>query len=259
VCSPLGAGASSGLARSRKGEAGFVVGEALLSVGRRPVAIALSESIFPFRHRLSGPCNDFVVAANEVVMAESDFELLRGSVAMPAVFGGVFDRHARSVYRYVRRRVGDEFASDVTAEVFVRAFRDRGRFDGRGGSALPWLLGIATNVIRMHRRSEQRRWRAYARAAERDGVGMPTDEIADRVDAEASKGVLSEALAALPFRQRDVLLLYAWADLSAAEIAVALSVPVGTVRSDLHRARRFITNRLETYAPHLILEKEPKA
>ena len=191
-------------------------------------------------------------------MAESDFELCRGSVAMPAMFGAVFDRHARSVYRYVRRRVGDEFASDVTAEVFARAFRDRGRFDGRGDSALPWLLGIGTNVMRVHRRSEERRLRAYARAAESERVGMPTDEIADRVDAEAVSGVLSEALAALPVRQRDVLLLHAWADLSASEIAVALAVPAGTVRSDLHRARRFITARLETHAPDLVLDKEPK-
>lgn len=95
----------------------------------------------------------------------------------------------------------------MTAEVFARAFRDRGRLDGRGQSALPWLLGIGTNVIRMHRRSEERRLRAYGRAAERGRVGLPTDEIEDRVDAEAVGAVLSEALAAMPLRQRDVLLL----------------------------------------------------
>jgi RNA polymerase sigma factor (sigma-70 family) len=192
-------------------------------------------------------------------VTESDYELVRGSVAMPAMFGGIFNRHARSVYRYVRRRVGDELASDVTAEVFARAFRARGSFDGRGESALPWLLGIGTNVIRMHRRSEERRLRAYARAAERAHVGVPADEIEDRVDAEAVGGVLSAALAAMPLRQRDVLLLHAWADLSASEIAVALALPAGTVRSDLHRARRFVTARLGAYAPHLMLEKEPKA
>jgi RNA polymerase sigma-70 factor (ECF subfamily) len=192
-------------------------------------------------------------------MAESDYELVRKSVGMPAMFGAIFDRHAPSVYRYVRRRVGDELASDVTAEVFTRAFRDRGRFDGRGESVLPWLLGIATNVIRMHRRSEGRRLRAYARAGEDGRVGMPTDEIEDRVDAGAVGAVLSEALAAMPLRQRDVLLLHAWADLSASEIAVALAMPAGTVRSDLHRARVFVTGRLAAHAPHVILEKEPTA
>ena len=190
-------------------------------------------------------------------MAGSDYEVVQVSVAMPATFGEIFDRHARSVFRYVRRRVGDELASDVTAEVFARAFRDRERFDGRGESALPWLLGIGTNVIRMHRRSEERRLRAYARAAEREQDAMATEEIVDRLDAEAVRGVLSDALAALPLRQRDVLLLHAWAGLSPSEIAVALGLPAGTARSDLHRARRFVVARLEVHAPNMTVEEEP--
>jgi RNA polymerase sigma factor (sigma-70 family) len=193
-------------------------------------------------------------------MAPSDYELIRESVVgIPAIFGTVFDRHGQSVYRYVRRRVGDELASDVAAEVFARAFAGRESFDGRGGSALPWLLGIATNVVRMHRRSEERRLRASARAAEPERVGIATEEIHDRVDAEAIGPVLAKALAAMPARQRDVLLLSAWADLSPSEIAVALSLPAGTVRSDLHRARGFVTARLEIGAPHLVIEKESKA
>jgi DNA-directed RNA polymerase specialized sigma24 family protein len=127
---------------------------------------------------------------------QSDYELVRESLAAPMVFGAVFDRHSASLYRYVRRRAGDELASDVTAEVFTRGFRDRGRFDGRGESALPWLLGIATNVIKMHRRSEERRLRAYARAAGRERGWVLTDEIDDPLDAEAARAVLSEALAA---------------------------------------------------------------
>jgi RNA polymerase sigma factor (sigma-70 family) len=191
--------------------------------------------------------------------AQSDYVLVRESIAVPAVFGAVFDRHSRSVYRYVRRRVGVELASDVTAEVFTRAFRDRARFDGRVESAFPWLLGIATNVIRMHRRAEERRLRAYARAAEPEPGGEFAAEIGDRVDAQAVRAVLSEALAALPSRQRDVLLLRAWADLSSSEIAVALSMSPGTVRSDLHRARGFVIARLAAQAPQVVLEKEPNA
>ncbi len=55
-------------------------------------------------------------------------------------------------------------------------------------------------------------------------------------------------LAALPARQRDVLLLHAWAELSLAEIAVALDLPAPTVRSHIHRARRFIESRLPQHA-----------
>jgi RNA polymerase sigma factor (sigma-70 family) len=187
----------------------------------------------------------------------SDYELIRESIVVPAVFSALFDRHSRSVYRYVRRRVGDELASDVTAEVFTRAFRHRASFDGRAGSALPWLLGITTNVIRMHRRAEERRLRAYARTAEREPGGELTAEIDARVDAQALRAGLSDALAALPSRQRDVLLLSAWADLSPSEIALALVLAPGTVRSDLHRARRFVAARLAADIPEIVLEKEP--
>ncbi len=189
--------------------------------------------------------------------AETDYEVIRESLASPAVFAGIFDRHSRAVYRYVRRRIGDGLAADVTAEVFTRAFRDRGSLDGRAESALPWLLGIATNLIRMHRRGEERRLRAYARAAGRERGGVFGDEVDDRLDAEAARAALSEALAAMPSRQRDVLLLHAWADLSASEIAVAMALPPGTVRSDLHRARGFAAARLAARAPHIVLGKEP--
>jgi RNA polymerase sigma factor (sigma-70 family) len=175
---------------------------------------------------------------------ESDHELVRQSWTSPAAFGGLFDRHGRAVYRYVRRRVGDDLASDVTAEAFTRAFRDRGRFDGRSGSALPWLLGIATNIVRMNARSEERRLRAYARFAANGQSSLSLVDIDARLDAQALGPVLAEALAAMPSRQRDVLLLHAWGELSPAEIATALRVAPGTIRSDLHRARRFVEARL---------------
>jgi RNA polymerase sigma factor (sigma-70 family) len=191
--------------------------------------------------------------------AASDYEVVRESAAVPAAFGAIFDRHSRLVYRYVRRRVGLEVASDVTAEVFLRAFRDRAGFDGRDQSALPWLLGIATNLIRMHHRTEERRLRAYARATEPGADRELSAEIDERLDAQSVRAVLSDALLALPSRQREVLLLRAWADLSAAEIAVALALSPGTVRSDLHRARNFVRGRLAAYAPQMVLEKEPNA
>lgn len=187
----------------------------------------------------------------------SDEELIRESLATPSVFGAIFDRHSPSVFRYVRRRIGDELAVDVTAEVFTRAFRYRERFDGRDESALPWLLGIGTNLIRGHRRAEQRRLRAYARVAGQDGGGRANDEIEDRLAAEDVRGVLADALAELSARQRDILLLHAWGELSPSEIAVALALAPGTVRSDLHRARGSVAARLATHAPHIVPDQEP--
>lgn len=190
-----------------------------------------------------------------MVMADlSDDAVIGQSLQTPAMFGAIFDRHSRLVYRYLRRRVGEDLAADLTAEVFTRAFNARDRYEPRGDSAVPWLLGIATNLVRMHRRSEERRLRAYARAAvgERALVLSPpggsSGDLDDRLDAAALAPVLGEALAALPARQRDVLLLHAWADLSLAEIAVALDLPAATVRSHIRRTRRLIENRLPQHA-----------
>jgi RNA polymerase sigma-70 factor (ECF subfamily) len=189
-----------------------------------------------------------------VMTDESDDIVIGQSVQTPAAFGAIFDRYSRPVYRYLRRRVGDDLAADLTAEVFARAFNGRDRYERRGDSALPWLLGIATNLAKMHRRREERRLRAYARAAvaepalvsSRQAVG--SGDLDDRLDAAALGPALGEALAALPPRQRDVLLLHAWADLSLAEIAVALDLPAATVRSHIRRARRLIESRLPQHA-----------
>lgn len=101
----------------------------------------------------------------------------------------------------------------------------------------PWLFGIAANLLRRHRRAEERRLRAYARAAMAPGDASAFDGVDERLDAAAATVALAHALASLGPGERDVLLLHAWADLSYEQIAGALAIPVGTVRSRLHRAR----------------------
>jgi RNA polymerase sigma-70 factor, ECF subfamily len=185
-----------------------------------------------------------MIATAEGLRAPSDRDVILSSRERPECFEAVFDRHATTIYRYLRRRVGAALAEDLLAETFARAFRARRRFDRRGESALPWLYGIAANLLRMHRRTEERRLRAYARAAER---GFDLSQGADsdhRLDAVALRPSLAEALAGLPLGQREVLLLHAWAELSHAEIAAALDISAGTVRSRLHRARAHIAEHL---------------
>jgi RNA polymerase sigma-70 factor (ECF subfamily) len=123
----------------------------------------------------------------------------------------------------------------VGATVFVEAFSTRSRFDLDRADARPWLYGIATNLIHRHRRTEARRLRAYSRS---DPVGpdAPPD-IDQRLDAAAMGPRLASALSELAAGDRDALLLFAWADLSYDDIALATHVPVGTVRSRIHRAR----------------------
>jgi RNA polymerase sigma factor (sigma-70 family) len=149
----------------------------------------------------------------------------------PAAFGAIFDRHYPAVHAFAQRRVGYELAEEVASETFARAFAQRRRYDGRP-DPLPWLLGIATNLMRRHWRSERRRLDAYARVAFQQ---------ATHVDPAAAESAI-KAVARLPRRQREVVLLHVWADLSYEQIARALDIPVGTVRSRLNRARGTLGN-----------------
>ncbi|MFC4585753.1 RNA polymerase sigma factor [Sphaerisporangium corydalis] len=167
-----------------------------------------------------------------------DAELIRRSQDAPDVFAAVFDRHAPELHRYVTRRLGDSLADDVVADTFLAAFRRRGHYDVTRPDARPWLYGIAANLIGRHRRAEVRSYRAMART----GVDVVAESYTERVDAEVSASAahrdLAVALAGLSAGDRDVLLLIAWADLTYDEVAHALGIPVGTVRSRLHRARK---------------------
>ncbi len=160
----------------------------------------------------------------------TDSEIIRSSRASPRDFGELFERHATSVHRYAASRVGETIADDVMSETFLVAFDKRATFDHSRDTANPWLLGIATNLLHRHYRSETRLLRATERSAGRLAIATSTDPDVLRD--------VAAAIAKLPRTDRDTLLLFAWEDLSYEDIAVALRVPVGTVRSRLNRARR---------------------
>jgi RNA polymerase sigma-70 factor (ECF subfamily) len=171
--------------------------------------------------------------------SESDADVLRRSIDEPDCFAVLFDRHFARLYRYLRRRLGDELAAELASETFLQAFRSRRRFVGEQATVLAWLHGIAANLVRMNHRSEERRLRAYARAAAGLRAAEPAIAIAieDRLDAEALGPALALALAKLSPALREVLVLHAWADLSHNEIAAALGCSTAAVRTRLSRAR----------------------
>jgi RNA polymerase sigma factor (sigma-70 family) len=145
--------------------------------------------------------------------------------------------------------VGADLADDLTSEIFSVAFRRRSSYDDTREDARPWLYGIATNLVRRHHRTEQRRLRAYARST------LPTEDFdvagaIARVDAGAQKTAVAAALAQLKPADRDVLLLFAGADQSYQDIAAALEIPIGTVRSRLNRARRIVRERLGLFGQY---------
>lgn len=186
--------------------------------------------------------------------ALTDADLIRASLREPRAFAGIFDRHFTRVRGYLGRRVEAETAADLSSETFTIAFDARARFDLTRADAGPWLLGIATNLVRHHRRSEVRRLRAIASLPRESGVDDGASAIVSRVDADAVRGPLVIALSDLRPGDRDALLLLAWADLSYNEIATALDIPVGTVRSRLHRARTRIRERLGITGQYLIVD-----
>jgi len=171
-------------------------------------------------------------------LPESDADVIAASRQEPLAFAAVFDRHYDTVHRYLARRVGPDFADDLASETFTTAFRLRDRYELTYSDARPWLFGIATNLVRHHRRKEGRRLRAYDRV----GLGQLSDADADRVDerVDAARAAprIADALNRIPAADRDALLLLAWTDLRYEEIALALEIPIGTVRSRIHRARQ---------------------
>ena len=168
---------------------------------------------------------------------DSDAVLIADSIADPDRFAAIFDRHADAILRYASARLGPEHAEDVTAETFLAAFHRRAHYDTSRLDARPWLYGIAVRQIGKHRRAEAMRWRVLEAVPAQALIDDFGDRSAERVTAQQLRPQLVKVLSKLPQRDVDLLLLIAWTDLSYAETAEALGVPVSTVRSRLNRVR----------------------
>lgn len=181
--------------------------------------------------------NSCPVAGKEWGVAwRTDAEVIAASGVDPAAFAEIYDRHAGAIVRFLVRRVGGD-GEELLGDVFRIAFERRGAFDIGRADAAPWLYGIAANLVAKHRRSAVRRARALARV-ERVRPGDEAERVVAMVDADRRWPEVTRLIAELPAGEREVVLLYAWEDLSYDQIAATLEIPVGTVRSRLNRARR---------------------
>ena len=178
------------------------------------------------------------------VGAVTDAAIIARSVQEPEIFSTIFDRHAPYIHRYLARRLGVPAADDLVAETFLAAFRRRDRFDITCPNARPWLYGIATNIAGQHRRTEEREHRLRQAYVPATSEASHADRVATVVTAQSLRRLLLDALALLSDGDRDVLLLIAWEELTYDEVAAALAIPVGTVRSRLNRARRLLREQL---------------
>jgi RNA polymerase sigma-70 factor (ECF subfamily) len=169
-----------------------------------------------------------------------------------AAFAQAFDEHAGAVYRHAVRSDGNhDGAEDVVSLTFLEAWRIRATVRPEGDSLRPWLLGIATNVLRNRRRAARRHRAAMLRVPPADDVADFADEVVSRMHDAAQLAAAAAALRRLRRTEREVFLLCVWSRLDYAAAAEALGIPVGTVRSRLSRAR----SRLRTLAA---AEMEPR-
>lgn len=197
--------------------------------------------------RLSGARTSGAERDNDHTMDadDTDARIIERSVHAPELFGAIFDRHVIEVHRYLNRRAGPDSADSLVGDVFRIAFENRSRYLPDRECALPWLYGIAANVLRQHHRGERRR---HLLVDKLGSVALREDrhcEDARRSHLRGEIATVVDVLASLPDAESEAVLLFAWEDLSYEEIAAAQDVPVGTVRSRLNRARRRMRERID--------------
>jgi RNA polymerase sigma-70 factor (ECF subfamily) len=171
----------------------------------------------------------------------TDAKLLAAARTDPSAFRELYERYAERIHGfYVRRTRDDDAAHDLTAETFAQAWLVRGRFrDEAGGSAGPWLFGIARNVLLM----SVRRGRLERGAIERLGV-LALSEPAAAVPDEAWIDGLDAALAELPEGQHEAIRLRVFDDLAYDEVATALGTSQQAARVRVHRGLAALRHRL---------------
>jgi RNA polymerase sigma-70 factor, ECF subfamily len=179
----------------------------------------------------------------------TDAELISRSRTDPEQFAVLFRRHAPAIQRYVIRRIGPHAADDVVAETFLAAFRQRAAYRQDTPDALPWLYGIATNMVRRHWRTEVQQLRLLARTGVDPVLADFTQRVDETVSAAGANAALAAGLAQLPAVQRDALLLVAWGGLTYEQVAAATGAPLGTVQSRISRARRRLRAALAAEIP----------
>ncbi|WP_331771745.1 RNA polymerase sigma factor (plasmid) [Embleya sp. NBC_00888] len=156
----------------------------------------------------------------------------------PVAFRELYQDHHRVVYAHAYRVTGDWTASeDVVSLTFLEAWRLRERLRDEGETPRPWLMGIAINVLRNRSRAARRHRHAMARSPAHTVVPDIADAVVTRIDDGERLAAARAALGRLRRTDREVFLLCVCSELTYAEAAHALGLPVGTVRSRLSRAR----------------------
>ena len=151
-----------------------------------------------------------------------------------AAFADIYHRHSAAVTAYALRRTGSEDAADAVAETFVVAWR---RFEDIPDepSVRPWLFGVARRVLANQRRGGRRRDELVRKAS--TYLAPRFAELPD-IETTSDLRAIVAAMNTLPAKDRELLMLVAWEELTPSEVAVTLGVSGAVVRKRLFRARQ---------------------
>lgn len=163
-------------------------------------------------------------------------------------FGILFDRYRTRIFRKAYAQLKSVHdAEDVVAVVFLEAWRSRARVRIVDGSILPWLLTVTNYVLLNHTRST-RRWRRLLSALPEPEVHADhSDQVLDRANQSAQLRAIYDAMSVLTAQERSIIDLCVIEELPIATVSAVLDIPVGTVKSKLHRAREKIRRRIPTH------------
>ena len=164
------------------------------------------------------------------------------SPSSDAKFRAIFDAHYPTVQRYCVRRLPVADANDAASEVFLVAWRRRDHAPA-GDETLPWLLGVARNVVRNIQRSARRSDRLVARAGDEPRREDPGPEV--QVVRRSEFEEVAAALDSLSEDDREVIRLRAWEELTAPQIATVLGVSLEAAKKRISRASARLTKAVE--------------
>jgi RNA polymerase sigma-70 factor, ECF subfamily len=157
-------------------------------------------------------------------------------------FTALYRQNSSGIYRFALHMSGNSHvAEEVTQETFIMLIDNPGSYDSSKGSIAPFLYGVARNLVRRH--LERDRKQSYLD----EGIEpVTTDDPLGDLTQKESLQALRDAVAALPPKYREVIVLCDLQELSYEAAAQVMECAVGTVRSRLHRGRSLLIGKMQT-------------
>jgi RNA polymerase sigma-70 factor (ECF subfamily) len=163
----------------------------------------------------------------------------------PDAFTALYRQNSSGIYRFALHMSGStSVAEEVTQETFLMLIRSPKCYDPAKGAISAFLYGVARNLVRRHLEHDRRQ--QYFDDSEEENLFTTTDDTLGDLTQKENLQSLREAIAALPPKYREVVVLCDLQELSYESAALAMQCAVGTVRSRLHRARALLINKMQT-------------